>query len=612
MDNRNNSNPPYTYDPDNTPTYEPFNDMTATRTDKAVSPSDIKHSPLHTHQPYTYKNDSESGDIPQKEWDNQDTMMVPPSAAPHDDTKIYGEPQSERQTPPPLKPVRRQQPAPPPQPYQQNSTPYQQSTPYQTSNFPQPPPYQPPVVPHYEPPMPSKPRDNDRKHEEKKSGPTLIILIILLAVMIVLLLVFGGIFLFKNKDDGGENSISYSSSSVSDINRDITDEELQLPDTGGSWISVIDYNKIYDHEPYVELVENLSDNSCFFLCDISGEGTPELFITSESNAIKTIYTLDDNGVSKLLDCSSEESGKLDLCTNGMIAHTYKDGDASEITYLKFNGGSFSPFETVEKSDGELHYSYNGQRIEITSKEADKIHSRYASMQFTPTLAAAVESATSSINAYIETFDHSALDYFSSYLVASGDFDHIEVSVKGPENQDISYNFAKSDCNASLFLLDYKEYSADAYVEITPYDSENKAGEKIKCVFPSAIKNTIKDKVKSEPINTVKGVINCPDEQLQGFDSSYVLDGGDVKIVCDKIDHDCRITAKNKAFNYGVHWYELWNSENGDYYGWVDEKFINFNISQDNENDQQTTPQQPEATNPDNDNSDFNFWKDLFS
>lgn len=166
MDNRNNSNPPYTYDPDNTPTYEPFNDMTATRTDKAVSPSDIKHSPLHTHQPYTYKNDSESGDIPQKEWDNQDTMMVPP-AAPHDDTKIYREPQSERQTPPPLKPVRRQQPAPPPQTYQQNSTPYQQSTPYQTSNFPQPPPYQPPVVPHYEPPMPSKPRDNDRKHEEK-------------------------------------------------------------------------------------------------------------------------------------------------------------------------------------------------------------------------------------------------------------------------------------------------------------------------------------------------------------------------------------------------------------------------------------------------------------
>lgn len=603
MDNRNNSNTPYT---DNTHTYEPYDDMAATRTNKAVPPSNINHSPLHTHHPYQTKNNvcGQQNDFPQKEWDNQDTMLVPP---PYENDKTP----EKTQIPPPLKPVRRQQPypqqsTPPPQQYQQISPQYQQPSPYQTGTFPQPPPYQPPVVPHYVPPMPEKPQNRNKKD----SNPTLIILITLLAVMIILLLIFGGVFLFKNKDDDSNNSVSYSSSSVSDVDRDPENEELKLPAVSNSWVSVLDYNKIYDYEPYVELVEKLPSNNCFFLCDINGEGTPELFITSESSAIKTIYTLDGGSVSKLLDCSSEENGKLDLCTNGMIAHTYNDGSTSSITYLKFNSSrSLSPFETVEEIGGKLHYSYNGQRFTITSKEADKIHSRYSSMQFTPTLATAVESATSSVNAYIETFDHSALDHFSSYLVATGEFDHIDVKVKGPENQNSSYTFTKSDCNASIFLLDYKKYSSDAYVEITPYDSENKAGEKIKCVFPSAVKNTIKDKVDSKPIEPLNGLIDCPQGQLQGFDRSYVLDGGDVKTVRDKIDHNRRITAKNEAFNYDVHWYELWDSDNGDYYGWVDEKFINFNIPQDN--DQPTTSQQTEPTNSDNGDSGSDFWVDDF-
>ena len=30
-----------------------------------------------------------------------------------------------------------------------------------------------------------------------------------------------------------------------------------------------------------------------------------------------------------------------------------------------------------------------------------------------------------------------------------------------------------------------------------------------------------------------------------------------------------------CYNYGITWYELWDSDDGDYYGWVDENYIDF-------------------------------------
>ena len=36
-----------------------------------------------------------------------------------------------------------------------------------------------------------------------------------------------------------------------------------------------------------------------------------------------------------------------------------------------------------------------------------------------------------------------------------------------------------------------------------------------------------------------------------------------------------MTAKYKCESYGVTWYELWDTDDGDYYGWVDEEFIDF-------------------------------------
>lgn len=93
------------------------------------------------------------------------------------------------------------------------------------------------------------------------------------------------------------------------------------------------------------------------------------------------------------------------------------------------------------------------------------------------------------------------------------------------------------------------------------------------------------KVNDNSINTVengtvssvnmKGQINCQGEIVSGYTTDYICNGGNIETVRQSLGDNWHITAKNKCYNNG-YWYELWDSDDGDYYGWVNEKYINFN------------------------------------
>ncbi|MDE5862446.1 MAG: hypothetical protein K2H28_09680 [Ruminococcus sp.] len=36
-----------------------------------------------------------------------------------------------------------------------------------------------------------------------------------------------------------------------------------------------------------------------------------------------------------------------------------------------------------------------------------------------------------------------------------------------------------------------------------------------------------------------------------------------------------VTAKDVYYRYGLTWFELYDSDDGDYYGWVDSRYIDF-------------------------------------
>ena len=80
---------------------------------------------------------------------------------------------------------------------------------------------------------------------------------------------------------------------------------------------------------------------------------------------------------------------------------------------------------------------------------------------------------------------------------------------------------------------------------------------------------------SYPVDNIKGQINCHGGTVAGFTTDYIVNGGAVEKVRNSLGDTWHVTAKNVCDNYGTTWYELWDSDDGDYYGWVDFNYIDF-------------------------------------
>ncbi len=81
----------------------------------------------------------------------------------------------------------------------------------------------------------------------------------------------------------------------------------------------------------------------------------------------------------------------------------------------------------------------------------------------------------------------------------------------------------------------------------------------------------------EAVN-LEGVINSKGAKyVYSYTTEYVLYGG--KKVEQRLDlkNGWHVSAKYSCSAYGLIWYELWDSDDGDYYGWVDSDFIDFNF-----------------------------------
>lgn len=85
---------------------------------------------------------------------------------------------------------------------------------------------------------------------------------------------------------------------------------------------------------------------------------------------------------------------------------------------------------------------------------------------------------------------------------------------------------------------------------------------------------VSQQVEENNLN-MKGQINCHGGTVAGFTTDYVVNGGAVGKVRNSLGDKWHVTAKNACYNYGVTWYELWDSDDGDYYGWVDSNYIDF-------------------------------------
>ncbi|MCM1506591.1 MAG: hypothetical protein NC177_05585 [Ruminococcus flavefaciens] len=79
----------------------------------------------------------------------------------------------------------------------------------------------------------------------------------------------------------------------------------------------------------------------------------------------------------------------------------------------------------------------------------------------------------------------------------------------------------------------------------------------------------------ERIDRLEGQIITKGDNISGYTSDYVVDGGDCSYVTKKLTNGLHVTARSIFTSYSVTWYELYDTDSGDYYGWVDEEYIYF-------------------------------------
>jgi hypothetical protein len=111
------------------------------------------------------------------------------------------------------------------------------------------------------------------------------------------------------------------------------------------------------------------------------------------------------------------------------------------------------------------------------------------------------------------------------------------------------------------------------VEVTPYNSDGVPGDTVSSTFVPSFASGGNNKT----VTSCKkyGTINSPSgSKVDGLTRSYLIDGGGASYERHDLTHGWHITAVNEYFDGSTYWYELYDSDDGDYYGWV----ASYNIS----------------------------------
>lgn len=180
-----------------------------------------------------------------------------------------------------------------------------------------------------------------------------------------------------------------------------------------------------------------------------------------------------------------------------------------------------------------------------------------------------------VDGYVETYALSGRDGSKIRLYLDGDFSTVSVQIQNQEYTSEVEFYSKEDFDEYIEMNFNPFAQPPSVAYVTPYSDSGVAGDTVICDVPEEISGTIQTGGMSYPIQDKKGQINCHSETVAGFTTDYIVNGGAVEKVRNSLGDKWHITAKNACDNYGVTWYELWDSDDGDYYGWVDENFIDF-------------------------------------
>lgn len=310
----------------------------------------------------------------------------------------------------------------------------------------------------------------------------------------------------------------------------------------------------------------------YYLYDINQDGTYELLLhfgESEAEAVIQVYSIDENG-------DFIELGEIG---GGHTWLTEKDGKlysnfghkgyyaVKELQMVGWHDVWSITEETIIEEDGLSDYESYGIPIvgyDISYKSAVEELCPKELLEDKPYA-----------DGYVETYALSGRDGSKIRLYLDGDFSSVSVQIQNQEYTSEAEFYAKEDFGDYIEINFNPFAQPPSVVYVTPYSDLGVAGDVITCDIPTDASGTIQTGSMSYPVDDMKGQINCHGGTVAGFTTDYVVNGRAVGKVRNSLGDTWHVTAKNKCDNYGVTWYELWDSDDGDYYGWVDSNYIDF-------------------------------------
>ena len=265
-------------------------------------------------------------------------------------------------------------------------------------------------------------------------------------------------------------------------------------------------------------------------------------------------------------------------TSEVIDTAFVDAGAAEYVNL---------YQSADTNSGAVARVYTGDTVEIYAIEGGWYHvqlgeiSGYleeAHVTFTepqpetePTTApkpATTAAPKPSISASVEAVAPSVGSGTDYYLSVSGSYSYYNYELWEGDR----YIGIKTASDSYLYLTAGSDFSY-VKVNVTPFNQEGEAGETVTC-RADRVSNAPAQQSSSVTPCSKYGLINTHGSVVAGFATSYVVNGGSESLIRRSLG-DWHIKAVNYCYSRGVNWYELYDSQDGDYYGWVDANYIDF-------------------------------------
>lgn len=478
--------------------------------------------------------------------------------------------------------------------------------------------------------LPNNPEYVIQKH---KTSPVLIIVIVILVLIIGML----GSMLFmmrrnKKSDEFDKNA------SVSDIKK-ITDNENYNKETetviaevtpenvagkvAGASVN-ISCSKDNVNQIYASIVKNMDfpmPNRGFIL-DLNNDGINEMIITNTADMNFVMYYFDGNSIQS---CSF---GNFMAVDNFVIYQVDGEENKNYIYYrdnysYKSLQGYYS-FPSADELNIFIDYpENNGKYSADWTIDYNKTENYAKGNESTDTFYGQVPDCHDKLLSAFKNYGFE-IDENSKYTEINGLYYDELIKALTPDSKPDSESkpSAKADVQvrndefhmANLYLCvsgDYSYYEYEMYIDgtvsktgitsdsevwlgrasgqfelkiyVTPYNSSGVAGETVIYTDEDEVIYTAENEEEHKKAEVYScnslGTINTGGSAyINGYATSYIVDGGSSSCVRTDLRNGWHVTAVRYCFAYDTTWYELYDSDDGDYYGWVNSFNINFTPS----------------------------------